>query len=195
MTSPSPAPLMTMGLSGGAALRQIVSAVERRAVGRYGAVEAAVDETVVFIKAGVHQNGVARLDARRQLSVRMVGLVGARVVSSHQASERRLLLRSFVSERIYVIDVAARRRLGSGACAPYGLLSLAFQAVGIRENKTAFVFRARFRDSTGFPRTCWARHSYRSVPRRRAGPAGHVFVLQAQQRLSLYARACRRVLR
>ena len=134
--------MITIGLSGGAALRQIVSAVERRAVSGDGAVESAVNEAAVFIDAGMHQDDVARLHARRQ-GVGVIGLIGPHEIRGQQSSECGFLLGSFVAERVNVIDVAAGGRLRLLARArDHGLLRFAFDAVGIGKNEMAFVFGA-----------------------------------------------------
>ena len=51
---------------GRAAGGEVVGAVERSAVGGDGAVEAAIDEAIVLVDAGVDENDVARLHARRK---------------------------------------------------------------------------------------------------------------------------------
>src|SRR5580658_9069784 len=66
-------------LIGSTALRQIVSPVERRAVRGEGAVETAVDKSIVLVNSGMNEDRIARLHARRRY-VRMVGLVGSHVV-------------------------------------------------------------------------------------------------------------------
>ena len=170
---------------GRAALRQIVGAVERRAVGGDGAVEAAIDEPIVFVDAGVHEDDVARLNARRQ-RVGMIGLIRAHVVRGHQTGERRLLLGAFVTERIDVIDVAAFGGLRLLARAHGdGPLRFAFHAVGIGKNEAAFVFGVGLqiqkaagehvgRDVTVVVVRAFARSA-----------AGDGFVLQAQKRETL----------
>ena len=51
------------GLLGRAALGEVVRPVERRAVGRHGRIEPAIDESLILVDAGVDENRVSRLDS------------------------------------------------------------------------------------------------------------------------------------
>ncbi len=107
------------------------------------AVEAAIDEAIVFVDSRVDENDIAGLHARRH-HVRMVGFIGAHVVRGEQAGEGRFLLRAFVAERIDVVDAAARRRLRLLARAHRRrALGLSFHAIGIAQDEAAFVFGVR----------------------------------------------------
>ena len=85
-------------------MREVVRAVERRAVSRDTRIEATIVETSILIDAGMNDDHIARLHARRK-RVGVIGLGRAHVVRRQQARERGLLLRALVACRIDVIDM------------------------------------------------------------------------------------------
>src|SRR5262249_2371544 len=65
---------------------------------------------VIRVGAGVHEDGVARLDARTPAGRSIAGAAVV-VVGAHQADERRFLARALIADRVHVIHLAAGRRL------------------------------------------------------------------------------------
>ena len=115
-TSPSPAALMAIGMSARAVSGQVVRAVER-----HGAVDRRVVRVlvaVVFVDAGVHQDGVARACTRGRPDGGPVRAGAPVVVGAHQPFERRFDLLPLEAVRIDV-ERRGRRRTASAraACA------------------------------------------------------------------------------
>ena len=127
---------------GRAVLRQIERAVPRRAAARavLRADLVAVAEPVeVLVLAGVHENRVAGLHARRGRAA-PVAAERVLVVRGEQPCERRLLLRPRVAERIDVIGRAAGVGLRLCPCAHVDdALRVTADAVGVGEREAHLV--------------------------------------------------------
>ena len=95
------------GLFRRAAVRQIIGAIGRSCSSR-----PSVFEMVVLIDAGMDQNDVAGLGARR-IGIEVVGMRGAGVVSRHQSGKGRLLLFALIIGGINMVDLAAWAGFGS----------------------------------------------------------------------------------
>ena len=94
------------GFVGRAAGGQVIGTVKRRPIGFHRLVEAAINEALVFIGAGMDQDNVARLDPRRE-DIVVVAFIGAFIIGGQQTDELVRLQRRFMAEGIDMIDVAA----------------------------------------------------------------------------------------
>ena len=116
----------------------------------------------------------------------MIGLIGTHEIRGQQSSKCRLLLGSFVAERVDVIDVAAGGGLRLLARARgHGFFRFAFYSVRIGKDEAAFVFGAGIEIEKAA-----GKHVGRDVavvmPAAVARTAAeHLFVLQPQQREAL----------
>ena len=130
------------GFFGRAALGQVIGSIEDISHGEITGPRRAIHvmEAVAHIQAGVDQNRVARLNARRK-SVLVIEMRQAHVVGGHQTGERRLLLGSGPPDRIDMINVPAFAGLGLAPRTHRDYpLGVAGHAIRIGKHEAALVF-------------------------------------------------------
>ena len=130
------------GLVGCAAGGQVIGAVKRSTIALDALVEAAIDKAAVFIRAGMDQDGIARLHPRRE-DIVMVAFVGAQIIGRQKPDKVVRPQRALMAVRPHVIYVTAGGRFRHGA-GLHGDRLFRPAAIRVVHHEMHVIFRGRF---------------------------------------------------